>query len=622
MDVRRISFSVLGLMILSLGLRAGEKIDLVRDGKAACAIVIAKDTTPSAQLAALEIQSHALKMTGAEIPICTDEQPVSGTKLFVGESEGTRRLGWRAQDFPSQEYLIAAREGSVVLMGRDWKPSQSASELRGRPMSGGDSLPETRHRIRYWQAVGILDRDQGEIELPGIYDDQGTCLATYDFLERHGGVRWYAPNELGTIISVRKNWSVDIEEVRRAPALKLRLGLESGNWPFMQKQWGEVLPGQIPLFWRRLRLGGERWSGNHTFHRQTISTLFTDPEYQSRNLLGKGSQLCYCNPKLIQQVAQMARDYFDGKGDLPIGWKALGDYFALVPDDNSHFCTCPKCKPLLQEGDAHRTLCFNNGKASNYWFTFVNAVAREVRKTHPDKYIATLGYWMYAVPPDFPIEPNVSIAPCVLTCTFPPNAEAQANDMGMYRQWLTKTDAPMFMWVYYHHPMEACVGRDWKCFPHIMVHPTAEYAKGFIRDGVRGIFVCGEQDQLEFYVMCRVWDDPETDVDAVIDQFFCDSFGEAADPMKRFYLRLEEIVCDRSNYPPKDRRHDLTDWRAVAWKHLGTPERLKELGNLIDEADRKTLTPPQRERLARWKASLWDWMMQGRAEYEAEAGRS
>ena len=62
----------------------------------------------------------------------------------------------------------------------------------------------------------------------------------------------------------------------------------------------------------------------------------------------------------------------------------------------------------------------------------------------------------------------------------------------------------------------------------------------FIRDGVRGIFECGEQDQLEQYVMAKVWDDPDVDVDGLIDEFFRLYFGAAGEPMKRFYLRLED----------------------------------------------------------------------------------
>ncbi len=379
----------------------------------------------------------------------------------------------------------------------------------------------------------------------------------------------------------------------------------------MQKQWGSFSSQQVQLHWRRSRLGGERWSGNHTFHRQTIAQAFTDPQYQSRNLLGKGSQLCYSNPVLIEKVAQMARDYFDGKDNLPPGWKALGDYFTIVPDDNSHFCTCDKCQPLLREGYDHRTLCFNTGKASNYWFTFVNAVAREVRKTHPDKYIATLAYWLYAVPPDFDLEPNVSIAPCMITCAFPANSLAESNDMKIYRDWTKKTAAPMFMWIYYHQPMEPALIQGWKCFPHVMVHKTAEYSRTFIRDGLRGIYVCGEQDMLEQYVMTKVWDDADTNVDQVIEEFFTLYFGAAKEPMQKFYARLEEISCDRTNYPTSTLKNDLVDWRAVSWTHLGTAERMKELGSLIQQAEQKATTPDEKQRVALWKSAYWDWMREG-----------
>ena len=162
------------------------------------------------------------------------------------------------------------------------------------------------------------------------------------------------------------------------------------------------------------------------------------------------------------------------KATLPEGWKALGDYFAIVPDDNMNLCNCEACAALLQQGRTHKTGFFSSGEMSDYWFTFVNAVAREVRQTHPDKYIATLAYWAYAVPPSFSLEPNVSVAPCLHTCYYPVHAGMRENDMKFYRGWREKTKAPMFLWVYYHHPMEPALIDKWKCFPNVMVHETAQ----------------------------------------------------------------------------------------------------------------------------------------------------
>ena len=544
-------------LILSVALRltsgeagcaGGASFDLTQQGRPGCSIVIAEKPTPSARLAALEVQSHVLEISGAEIPIRSENERVEGRRILVGESAATRELGLRGGDFNPQEYLIGFRPDTIILMGRDWEDSAANRRVEGRPMVGG-SLPALRHRMDYWKTVGQPERSVGEIELPGVYDDQGTCLATYDFLERFCGLRWYGPSAINIIIPSRATISVTGQDVRRSPGLKHRSALPGGNWPFLRGQWGEFTQDQVHLYWRRIRQGGERWAANHTFHRDTIKALFHDPEYQSKNPRSQGSQLCYTHPQLIHQVSQMARDYFDGKGELPEGWKALGDYFALVPDDNMNLCNCPACAALLEEGRNRKTGFFSSGEMSSYWFTFVNAVAREVRKTHPDKYIATLAYWAYAVPPDFALEPNVSVAPCLHTCYYPVHAEMKENDLQLYHGWQQKTRAPMFLWVYYHHPMEPALIEKWKCFPHVMVHQTARAMQTFIREGVRGIFECGEQDQLEQYVMARVWDDPDLDVDALIDEFFRLYFGAARDPMKRFYQRLEEIACDPANYP-------------------------------------------------------------------------
>jgi hypothetical protein len=590
-----------------------EAFDLVEQGKPTCAIVIADPPSPAARLAALEIQYHVLKTSGAEIPIRSENERVEGRRILVGESSATREFKLRSNDFKPQEYLIAFRTNTIILIGRDWEDTEANRKVDGR-LTTGETLRGLRHKMDYWKTVGYPDRNVGEIELPGVYDDQGTCLAAYDFLERFGGVRWYGPASVNIVTPSHPTLSAAGPDVRRSPALKHRSALPSGNWPFLRGQWGRFTADQVHLYWRRMRQGGERWAGNHTFHRNTIKAVFNDPEYQSKNPRSKGSQLCYSNPQLIRQVAQMARDYFEGKGELPEGWKALGDYFALVPDDNLNLCNCDACQALLAPGATRKTKFFSSGEMSDYWFSFVNAVAREVRRTHPDKFIATLAYWAYARPPAFAIEPNVSIAPCLHTCYYPVHPEIRENDMLLYREWRTKTKAPMFLWVYYHHPMEPALIEKWKCFPHVMVHDTAKSMQMFIQDGVRGIFECGEQDQLEQYVMVKVWDDPTVNVDGLMDEFFRLYFGAAGDPMKRFYLRLEAIACDPANYPAPYHRGSGIDWKKVAWERLGTAERMEELGTLVSRAEKLAATEPEKERVALWRNALWEWMRQGREQ--------
>lgn len=593
---------------------AGGSFDIVRDGKPACAIVVAEHPSRAAQLAALELQSHVLKMTGVELPLRPDADSAPGAHILVGESAATRALGLRGTDFPSQGYLIGFRTNALVLIGRDWADTEANRRETGRTIND-QRLADLRHKIDYWKTVGLPDRGSLQLELPGVFDDQGTCHAVYDFLERCCGIRWYGPTDLTCVIPKRSNLSAHGEDIRRAPALKHRNALSVASWPFLRGQWGTFTDSQVFLHWRRLRLGGEKWAANHTIHRRTIQTVLNDPEYQAQGP-AKGFNLCYTHPKLVQTLAQMARDYFDGKGELPEGFKALGDYFAIVPEDVAEYCACERCRALLDRGKGMRTEFFSSGEISDYWFSFVNAVAREVRRTHPDKYIATLAYWNYAFPPrDFDVEANVSIAPCLHTCAYAINDEIRENDLKLYRAWLAKAKAPLFLWNYYHHPMEPALIEKWKCFPNIMVHDTARLMRMFIQDGVRGIFECGEQDQLEHYVMIKLWDDPGLDTDALIDEFFALYFGNAARPMSQFYRSIESIGCNPSLYPPKLHKQD----KNIAWKNLGTPERMKNLAALMAEAEAKAGKEIERQRVALWRNSIWKWMLDGRAEYEAHS---
>ena len=607
-----------------MGVRASERaarvapFRLVQDGRPLCTIVTADSPTPAARLAALELQLHVLEITGADLPIRKESEPVQGRRILVGDTLATHRLGFSGSTLAPQESLIAFRPGVLMLLGRDWQDTPANRSEEGRTMVG-ETLAGTRYRLDYWKAVGHPERSTGGVELPGVYDDQGTLQAAYEFLERSLDVRWFGPAPLQVMTPHRRDLAVEGTDVRFTPAMRHRSALPAGNWPFLHGQWGEFSQDQVHLYWRRLREGGERWAGNHTFHRATIQSTFTDPEYQSKNPKTQGSQLCYTHPKLIAKVVQMARDYFDGRGTLPEGWKAVGDYFALVPDDNMNLCNCEACTALLKQGAARKTGYFSSGEMSEYWFSFVNAVAHEVRKTHPKKYIATLAYWAYALPPSFPMEPNVSVAPCLHTCYYPVHAGMKSNDFSFYEGWRSRTQAPMFLWVYYHHPMEpALIGR-WKSFPHVMVHDTARSMQKFLRDGVRGIFECGEQDQVEQYVLSRVWRDPAVDVDAVIADFFQRYFGPAAEPMRRFYLGLEAIACDPANYPPPYLRASGIDWKKVAWEKLGTPERMKMLGALIHEAEVAAGTGPERKRVDLWRAALWDWMETGSKAATASA---
>jgi hypothetical protein len=104
----------------------------------------------------------------------------------------------------------------------------------------------------------------------------------------------------------------------------------------------------------------------------------------------------------------------------------------------------------------------------------------------------------------------------------------------------------------------------------------------------------------------------------LLDEFFTLYFGAAARPMNQFYRSIESIACDQALYPPKLHKQN----RDIAWRNLGTPDRMQNLAALMAEADTLAATESERQRVALWRNSIWKWMLDGRAEYEARTQRS
>lgn len=606
---------------------------LAVDGQPRATIVIAKDPTPAVRLASLELRHHIAKISSAVLPIVPDGKNVTGPCLYVGESDATRALGLDATGLKPQEYLILFVPQGVVLLGRDWQDTPKNRAETGRGTKYETTLAEWRQVVDYSAATGdsnVKDR----IELPGIFDEQGTCYATYDFLERFCGVRWYGPTNLNIIVPSKPTLVVQGDNVKRAPAFSYREGIGDG-YPIVKAQWNKPTPDQLKLYWRRLRVGGEKWGGNHSIrsfqdrflHKNpACPELFEEerPDFFAQGTTGGGfvRQLCFTNPDVVAQMVQDARDFFDGKG-IKGNQVALGNYFAVIPNDHNRWCKCARCQDLLKRDTHNRKgKIFGNGTATHYWFSFVNAVAREVAKTHPDKYIATLAYDVFFFPPeDFTLEPNVTVAPCLQTRNYWA-PRIKAHDHAIYKKWVTQ-NRPMHIWNYYNFPEMWTLAGKWRCFPGFSAHMLAEEIKMYHHDRVRGVFLCGIGEQVDYYLTMKLYDDPTLNVDELLNEFFTSYFGAAAEPMANFYSLIETTYSNPENYPEEVRTVDAQFHQnaRIAWEFLGTEPRMVALGQLMAEAEKRATTEVEQKRVETWKKGVWDYMLRGRADYFAKKAK-
>ena len=247
-------------------------------------------------------------------------------------------------------------------------------------------------------------------------------------------------------------------------------------------------------------------------------------------------------------------------------------------------------------------------------------MAREVAKTHPDKYLSTLAYAGYSYyPRKVWLEPNVSVQMCLHTRNWwVPGM--QQNELRFYRDWVShEKGRPLYLWLYYCMPeLDVTGGPAFRCFPGFNAHAFGRQIKMFAADGIRGVFIEGVSDQIDTYVTMKLLDDPSLDVDALLDEFFTRYYGAAAEAMKRFYLRVEETFSNPANYPEevrKNRKQDFFQTEEIAWKYLGTEPRMAELGALMDEASRLAVGEVEKQRVALFRKAIWDHMVEGRKQY-------
>lgn len=570
-------------------------LKLAENGEPRATLWISSHASPAASLAAQELQYCLWKISGAVLPLRTADRLASGV-IIQRDGAEIPAEHWRATAQKSglqrYEYIISFPPGGVVLLGCD-APTSSGAEINYAQATGRPGAPAT-------------------IKLPGMFDDQGTLRAAYDFLERFCGVRFYGPKADSVVFPSRPGLEIQPENIRREPAIKHVSGSQTYDWPIMRGQYGQPSRDELELFSRRLRWGGIPWWTSHTLH--DYPKRF--PKSQFASFYANSDKLCFSSLALAERVAQDARDYFDGRGvpglDLPKG----SIYYPVVPEDAASYCRCPQCQTLLDQCKNHVTRSakgvdmFNDGRSSMLWFTFINRIAAELKKTHPGRFISTLAYENYFWHPALQLEANIAIAPC-LGIRNHWNLTYRENELTHYQDWIND-QRPTFLWNYYCFPEEPSVINKWKCFPGFMIHYEAKMIQRYARDRIQGVFLCGIGEQVDYYLTLKLYDDPTRDVDILLDEFFRLYFGKAADPMKRFYSLIEETFSNPESWPQGGGFHQT---EALAWGTLGTEERMAQLKACIEAATTVESDPLIQARLERWRTGVWEYMVSGRDNY-------
>ena len=555
-------FARLSLAILFASSLHATDAFLVEKGQPRAEIVIAETPTRSQKLAAEELQTYIGKITGTQLPIITAPSGGGLTSIFVGDSRHTSALGLNTDGLADGAYRIKSGEGWLAFLGddADFVPHELHAQTvadRARVRAEFDRRTEARWDL----PIDTMDRNRHAETGWWQGDQRGSLHAVHDFLRRLG-VRWFMPGPLGEVVPKLDSIRLSAVDLTVRPDFALRQ-MDSNRWDLISKD--EIL-------WH-LRLG-LNWDGDHLGNgrRHGIQAVLgrdemkrEHPEYyaiwggkRQTDYNGEGAP-CLSAEGLLQEHVRYIRAMFD-LYDEPMVDIAFPDNMGKT----GKMCECEACQ-------AQYTLKRQGGGLSDYVWAYMNRVAAEVAKTHPQKKVFAYAYQATLLPPEKIDKLHPNLAVIIATVwrherLFPERTVEGKREMdGIRKMWAEKvTSGVMYNWEYYLYPRfkEGGLRGVPVYFPHgiaadlqaLKATPgmRGEFMEVARNDpqtklpdvgtpwGPRGELYAPGFSHLNLYVTSRLYWDTTQDVDTLLADYYDKFYGPAAKPMQAFIEYCEQ----------------------------------------------------------------------------------
>lgn len=457
-------------------------LKIAEDGKPLATIVISKSAKPCVKKAAEELQLHIKKISGAELQLVkldeAKQEAIDALKgkslISLGDTPFARNAGLRPDALQDDGFAIRCDEKLLVIAGKDG--------------------------ARY----GDNYRD--------FTDSAGTLYGVYSFLESLG-VRWFYPNEIGTVIPKTATVIVKEQDRTESPSLHYRnIGSGAGSYAWR----------------RRLKAGGtcNVWSTMHSVSID-LAKKFRDsrPELFLKDASGKRTgQVDLAHPDVQDEMARMAEARFNSKIDE--GCK----YFLILPLDGGG-CEAAESEWILG---------------------VIEKLAWRMLKTHPQCKIVHCPYSNFVNSPERirALPPNMVLLIALNRMKLldeKPREEAYR----MIARWQEFKPAA----IYFCRYNDSLMKMNPAFFPHLISDDIKTLVKmsnkgyapfdgemNFIGLNLDSEFAWWEFPA-EYFAAKLLWN-PSADVEALIKDFCDKMFGPASAEMKSFILACEKAYAD------------------------------------------------------------------------------
>ncbi len=391
-----------------------------------------------------------------------------------------------------------------------------AEELDAASRAAGDNVSSFTLRVA-----------EGRIDIRGL-GAEGTLFGVYELLEQIG-FRWYIPGDLGTVVPEGNRVRVKLQSTTQAPSMDYR-----------------VLQSMAPLPWyQRQRLGGNpRSTGAHGLpglpaagsagralfeqHPELFSLI--DGERKPR-------QHCLSNPETLRRVVDALRNILKDNPDRK--------YIGMGPRDGRGFCECDGCRAL--DGGVIDPF-YGQESMTDRYVEFFNRVLENLEADYPDLHLVWYVYGLHMMPPAS-VKPNPRIVGVFAPISMD-RIRGMTNPMSPDRHtfrwlidaWTALKPNEMYYRGYYNNL--ACPQ-----FPKTQLDRVRNEIPYLHRQGLNVMRVevirqSWASDPLTLYVASRLMWNVDTDVDALLAEFYARFYGPAREPMQAYHEALEAAFAD------------------------------------------------------------------------------
>ena len=478
-----------------------EGLVLAAEGRSDYQIVL-PDAAPSLSVGeclnqVARLVQTAFKANGADVPVVAEgKRDAAKPGIYLSSTAFARAKGVEFAKLKGWGYVHKVVGRDVILAGRDHSsPDQGGTKNSRRP----------------------------------TWDRVATAKAVADFLREYAGTRFLYP-DLGPRQSIKGAAAIDFLkspafEFLPTPTIAVPEDLNVQRTPVLEFNTAYPPRGSFyDLANNRFPLVDSVFGG-HTYARAVPPDKYreTHPEYFAlvggrRQVEGHG-QYCISNPEFQELVYQ----------DL-IGWIDRGyETVDLGQPDGFRACQCENCDKLYDTGPDW---------SEKLWI-FNRKLAERVLAARPGRKVSMISYILTAAPPK-------------TFKTFPANTRVM---------WCSTSESEIARWSEHKVPggftaylYNWCPNLGTRYTPMRTPRFIETQAKRLFRDKVRAINRDGPGalyglEGPVYYIMGRMFDDPETSQAKFLMHEFCGAaFGKAGARMLRFYDELYHALEPYSDY--------------------------------------------------------------------------